>query len=62
MMEMTGATKTPAHAAPAASAASLHPKFFVFHLCVDSVARSKVGVAVANSDSLVTFMMAKASP
>lgn len=34
MMEMTGATRAPAQAAPAVSAATRHPRFLVFQLFV----------------------------
>jgi hypothetical protein len=57
MMEITGATKAPAQAAPVASAASRHPKFSVFHLRVDPTGCFNAVVLVANAVSLVIFMM-----
>lgn len=59
MMEMIGATKTPAQAAPVASAASRNPKFLVFHFCPVPALCWSDGVVVANAASLVTFMTTK---
>lgn len=59
MMEMTGATKAPAQAAPVASAVSRHARFFVFHFCVEETGWFNVEVGVASAGSSVTFIMPK---
>jgi hypothetical protein len=56
MIEITGATKTAAQAAPVASAASRHARFLVFHFCTDATGCFSVGVVVAKEVSFAIFM------